>query len=99
MKIFDKETIKEWYDKEIISKKMVPLKRLERILTEIGNDSFEVWSEEDFNPENKPPVNSGITICYECGKMYWSTPFEDAYVRSSSDESEGRICGRCLRTI
>lgn len=94
-KDFDVKTIQELYNQGIITQDNVSGERLEKIIRGIEGGSFKVWSDPEFDPKEEPIENSGVSICYECGKMYWVTPSEDAY-KDEDEEGIGKVCEPCL---
>lgn len=94
-KEYNQDQILKLHEEGIITGNNVPKSRLDQITKSIGEQKLRVWSDDDFDPDKEPSLHAGVSICYECGKMYWCTPVNDAYKKSSVDES-GRVCELCL---
>src|SRR4030042_2960851 len=94
-KYFDVTTIQELNNQGIMTQDNVSGERLEMIIRGMEERGFEVWSDPEFDPKEGPIENSGISICYECGKMYWVTPSEDAY-KDEDKEGIRKVCEPCL---
>ncbi len=90
----NKQTIQALFAEGVISQMWVSPSALTDILQRMDKGEIKVWSNPDFNPTKEPELHLGVSICYDCGRMYWVIPKEDAYERS--DGGEGRICDPCL---
>ncbi len=94
MKQFTKEQIEALFDGGIITTNNVTRKTLDAIVAEVEAGKFKVWARDKFNPSSPPKMNAGVAICGDCGRMYWCTPYEDAYQRENGGEK--LVCEPCL---
>ncbi len=94
MKQFTKEEIVALFEEGIITQNNVTSNTLDSIIAGMEAGKFKVWARNDFNPKSPPSINAGATICGDCGRMYWCTPYEDTYKRENCDEK--RVCEPCL---
>jgi len=92
---YDRKMILKLYETGILPESRVPKHRLELILKEVDDGTFKVWADENFDPEKRPYETIGVSICIECGRIYWATPEDDAY-EVHGMKGQGRVCEPCL---
>jgi hypothetical protein len=90
-----KATVEKLYAKGVISQKHVSQKVMSDILARMDAGKLDIIS--NFHPSHPPKVHDGVSICVDCGEIYWVTPSDDAYTRGDDDPQEkGKVCQRCL---
>jgi hypothetical protein len=89
----DEKTLKELHDSGTLREEHVSATQLESMLKGVKKGAFKIWTRSGFDQANPPKRNAGISICYDCGEMYWVTPLHDAYVVSGA---EGKVCNSCM---
>ena len=83
------------FDNPLTETPHVTPRTLAEILT---NPQRNIWSDDHFEPSNPPTGNAGANLCYDCRKVYWVTPDDDAYHREGKAEL-GSVCNPCLLNV
>jgi hypothetical protein len=98
-KVVDAATLQEiqdggFFENPFRAASNVPAKQLERYIEGVEDKTVKIWCDDNFRLRNIPSPHGGITICYQCLKLYWITQQDDAF--PGPDPAKGYCCFECL---